>query len=185
VRSDSTRPDWALAELERLHEIVDRRASTLEQHHADRLDCCRGCKDCCADELTVFEVEAERIRRSHPRLLLEGQPHPAGGCAFLDSQGACRVYGSRPYVCRTQGLPLRWMETDIDGMHTEYRDICPLNERPGAPLEALKEQDCWTIGPTESSLAQLQTNFGGGLRRIRLRDLFSYPRGRGSRRSDP
>jgi Fe-S-cluster containining protein len=185
LRSDPTRSDWALSELERLHETVDRRASILEQLHAARLDCKRGCKGCCADDLTVFEVEAERIRRDHRSLLLEGDPHPEGACAFLDEQGACRVYESRPYVCRTQGLPLRWMETDIEGRRTEYRDICPLNERPEAPLEALDEEDCWTIGPTESSLAQLQTEFGGGLRRIRLRDLFSGPRGQGSRRSDP
>ena len=77
------------------------------------------------------------------------------------------------------------METDVEGRRTEYRDICPLNERPDDPLEVLEEQDCWTIGPTESSLSQLQTEFGGGLRRIRLRDLFSVPRERGSRQFDP
>lgn len=179
------RPDWALTELERLHEIVDRRARGLEQLHSARLECSRGCADCCADDLTVFEVEAERIRRDHPRLLLDGVPHPGGSCAFLDDRGACRVYESRPYVCRTQGLPLRWVETNIEGLRTEYRDICPLNERPDHPLEELGEEDCWTIGPTEGSLAQLQAGFGGGLLRVRLRDLFSGPRGRGSRRSDP
>ena len=76
-------------------------------------------------------------------------------------------------------------ETDIEGLRTEYRDICPLNENPEAPLEALEQQDCWSIGPTESSLAQLQTEFGGGLRRIRLRDLFGVARERGSSQSDP
>jgi Fe-S-cluster containining protein len=185
VKFDPKRLEWALAELKRLHETVDRRASALERRHADRLVCGRGCKGCCADELTVFEVEAERIRSNHRELLREGEPYPEGGCAFLDQAGACRVYESRPYVCRTQGLPLRWMETDVEGLHTEYRDICPLNELPEAPLEALEEQDCWRIGPTESSLVQLQSEFGGSLRRVRLRDLFSDPRRRGSRRSDP
>jgi Fe-S-cluster containining protein len=185
LRFKPTRPEWALSELERLHESVDRQASALERRHAARLECGRGCNQCCADDLTVFEVEAERIRRDHRQLLVGGDPHPEGSCAFLDDDGACRVYQSRPYVCRTQGLPLRWMETDIEGRRTEYRDICPLNERPEDPLEALGEHDCWTIGPTESSLAQLQTEFGGGLRRVRLRDLFSVPRGRGSRQSDP
>lgn len=172
MTADPTRPDWALSELARLHESVDRRTSDLERHHSARLECRRGCHQCCTDDLTVFEIEAEWIRRNHRRLLLEGTPHPEGRCAFLDGDGACRVYHSRPYVCRTQGLPLRWIETDVEGRSFEYRDICPLNDRPGAPLEALAERVCWTIGPTESSLAQLQTEFGGELRRVRLRDLF-------------
>ena len=185
MRSEPTRPEWALSELERLHQTVDRRASALERRHSARLECARGCSQCCVDDLTVFEVEAERIRRAHRHLLFEGGPRADGGCAFLDDHGACRVYDSRPYVCRTQGLPLRWTETDIEGGRIEYRDICPLNERPEDPLESLGEQDCWTIGPTESSLAQLQIEFGGTLRRVRLRDLFSDARERGSRRSDP
>ena len=185
MRSKPTRPEWALSELERLHETVDRRATVLERRHSARLECTRGCSQCCVDELTVFDVEAERIRRDHRRLLLEGDPRPEGGCAFLNEDGACRVYESRPYVCRTQGLPLRWLETDVEGQRTEYRDICPLNERSEDPLETLGAEDCWTIGPTESSLAQLQLEFGGAHRRIRLRDLFSVPREPGSRRSDP
>jgi uncharacterized protein len=37
----------------------------------------------------------------------------------------------------------------------ELRDICPLND-VGEPIEQLAEADCWTLGPTEESLAQLQ-----------------------------
>ena len=53
------------------------------------------------------------------------------------------------------------------------RDICPLNESD-QPLENLDADACWTIGPTEASLAQIQAARDGGeeLRRIPLRDLF-------------
>ena len=158
--------------LRALHEDVDRRAGALARRHAGRLRCGRGCAGCCQDGLTVFEVEAERIRRAHPQLLAEAAPHAPGACAFLDEEGACRIYADRPYVCRTQGLPLRWLDEDGEGEVVEQRDICPLNE-PGPALENLPEQDCWTLGETEARLAALQSaQDTGALRRVALRSLF-------------
>ena len=127
------------------------------------------------DDITVFEIEAERIRRRHADLLSGGTPHPVGRCAFLDERGSCRIYEDRPYVCRTQGLPLRWLEDDQSGRTVEFRDICPLNASPSRPVESLTEEDCWTIGPVEGDLARIQIEFGGNLRRPRLRDLFGAP----------
>jgi hypothetical protein len=124
------------------------------------------------DDLTVFAIEAERIRRSHRRLLEEGRPHPPGRCAFLDAGGACRVYDDRPYVCRTQGLPLRWIEPTDTIDSVEYRDICPLNEDGERPVEKLAVRECWTLGPAEQRLASLQLAWGGDDRRVHLRDLF-------------
>ena len=156
-----------------LHRDIDREAGELASRHAARLQCARGCSDCCRDGLTVFAVEAERIRRHHPGLLAEGTPHEEGACAFLDGDGACRIYPDRPYVCRTQGLPLRWLETDPEGGILEYRDICPLNEE-GPPLENLLEGDRWTLGPMEGRLAALQEAWSDGrMERVPLRDLFT------------
>ena len=167
-------------ELVRLHEDVDREVAVLEELHRDRLVCKRGCYDCCVDELTVFEVEAERIRRAHSALLNEDRPHPVGACAFLDDDGACRIYTNRPYVCRTQGLPLRWMEErEADG-EIELRDICPLNDR-GRPIEGLALDACWTIGPAEGRLGRLQQLWGeGNMERVPLRALFSIAGRHGS-----
>jgi len=153
-----------------LHEAVDRGVARLQVVHAERLACRRGCSDCCVDELTVFAVEAERIRAAHPSLLADGAPHAVGACAFLDEQGACRVYAERPYVCRTQGLPLRWLD-EREGETVELRDICPLNEA-GAPIEALPEEDCFTLGPFEEALAGLATSST----RTSLRSLFARSR---------
>jgi len=74
-------------------------------------------------------------------------------------------------VCRTQGLPLRWLD-DESGEIVEYRDICPLNAH-GRPIETLDASDCWTIGPVEERLVHIQ--LGAGARqaeRIGLRELF-------------
>ncbi len=157
-------------EVGALHAEVEREARRLHVIHADRLACTRGCASCCQDELTVFAIEAEVISARYAELLTNAAPHPVGACAFLDDAGACRVYDARPYVCRTQGLPLRWLDEDSDGP-IELRDICPLNE-PGPPLEALPEQACWTLGPVEEQLATLQVRAGPDVPRISLRSMF-------------
>lgn len=162
----------AAARLRALHDEVDRACAALAARHAARLRCGRGCHACCVDGLTVFEVEAERIRSAHPELLREGRPHPPGACALLGDAGECRVYAERPYVCRTQGLPLRWLEDGERGEGTERRDICPLNEA-GEPVEALAASECWTLGPAEERLRRLQLAADGGAgRRVALRALF-------------
>ncbi len=158
--------------LEKFYRDVDRETARLETVHTARLNCQRGCSACCVDDITVFEVEAENIRRKYSDLLENGLSHEAGKCAFLDEEGACRIYDARPYVCRTQGLPLRWLE-EIEEEIYELRDICPLNEA-GEAVEELNEEDCWTIGEAEAELSEMQFKKDGGeMRRVRLRDLFA------------
>jgi len=166
------RPDNIL----KLYRDVDDAVQPLREKHRDRLHCRPGCASCCVDDITVFAVEAEQIARHHTELLEHGIPHAAGACAFLDAAGRCRIYEQRPYVCRTQGLPLRWMDEDENGNIVEMRDICPLNEE-GTPVEKLAPEDCWTIGFVEERLAELQHHHGGAaMTRVRLRTLFRKSR---------
>ncbi len=149
-----------------LHRAIDDNARVLAERHGARLQCKRGCSGCCSDGLTVFEVEAAAIVRRHGELLAEQAPGPPGRCAFLDDEGACRVYDERPYVCRTQGLPLRWIEGG-----RELRDICALNV---IAVETLAPAECWPIGPVEARLSAMQAMVERGeLRRVALRDLFT------------
>ena len=161
-----------LDKLAQLHTLVDRHVERLLEVHGKYLQCKQGCCDCCQDDLTVFEIEAEQIRRHHAALLKDQTPNDSGQCAFLDDKGGCRIYEHRPYVCRTQGLPLRWLDEHQDGRQVEMRDICPLNVLD-IPVELLVEDHCWTIGPIEEALSQLQEQWDGGeYRRIALRSLF-------------
>lgn len=132
-------PDY----VAQLHTLVDTLTAPVAATHQARIQCTRGCAGCCADGLTVFEVEADHIRRSAPAVLHGQQPHPPGACAMLDADGACRIYAARPYVCRTQGLPLRWAEADPDNaaQAIELRDICPLNA-DGPPSTACPTTSC-------------------------------------------
>jgi len=162
--------------VERMHSMVDALVEPIAAAHATRLQCRSGCNGCCSDALSVFEIEAQVIERHHAELLATGTPNTQGGCAFLDEQGGCRIYESRPYVCRTQGLPLRWLELDERDTPTELRDICPLNAE-GPALDTLPAAACWTIGPIEERLAARQSALDGGAgARVPLRGLFAASR---------
>lgn len=167
---------------QRLHDAVDGLVAGLAERHAGRLRCGAGCMACCTDDLTVFAIEADLLRARYPTLLADGQPHAAGACAMLDGDGRCRVYAERPYVCRTQGLPLRWLEEEVDGgvpVVYEGRDICPLNVEGGPPVEELPAAECWTIGPFEARLLAVQQAQDGGVGlRVPLRALFAAESGR-------
>ncbi|MBX3200151.1 MAG: YkgJ family cysteine cluster protein [Labilithrix sp.] len=163
--------DW----VEELHALVDEAVAPVERLAAGRLRCRAGCADCCVDDLTVFAIEAAAIRRHHAELLETAEPRPPGGCAFLDASGGCRIYAHRPYVCRTQGLPLRWLEEDeLEEEIIESRDICPKNIDGGPPLEELDADACWTLGPFEQRLAEQQHRVDGDVgERVALRSLFA------------
>ena len=159
------------SDIELLHDEVDVVAGRLEKLHRERLACKPGCSACCVDDITVWEAEADLIRKRHAALLRDGAPHAAGACAFLDDEGACRIYDSRPYVCRTQGLPIRWIDHDAG---VEHRDICELNEE-GPPIVELSAEACHTIGPFEAKLYTISQK-RDALTRVRLRDLFQASR---------
>ena len=165
-------PGTAIEVVEHLHQTVDEMAEPLARLHAGRMCCSRGCAACCIDGITVFAVEAAFIRHSAAAVLLE-KPHPPGRCAFLAGDESCRIYPFRPYVCRTQGLPLRYFEPGPEGEVVEFRDICPLNDPHGPPVEHLPEEQLWVIGPIEGRLAQAQHAFSEDQERVALRDLFT------------
>ncbi|MEA2465284.1 MAG: uncharacterized protein QOJ98_3031, partial [Acidobacteriota bacterium] len=68
--------------IEELHAEIDTRAAALAAVHTGKLECRRGCFGCCVDGITVFEVEADRIRLGAASLLATASPHPPGRCAF-------------------------------------------------------------------------------------------------------
>ncbi len=166
-------PQLLFEKLAQFYHEVDQRVSQLNKIHAKRLQCRPECSQCCVDGITVFDVEADNILYHYSKPLREDTPHPEGSCAFLDKRERCRIYPHRPYVCRTQGLPLRWIEEQPDGNIVEMRDICPLNNK-GTPVEKIPEDSCLSIGNFEGKLAGLQAAFyEGKLRRVPLRQLFT------------
>jgi Fe-S-cluster containining protein len=126
----------------------------------------------------IFGIEAENIRKNFTDFLATAHAHPEGKCAFLDAEGACRIYAARPYVCRTQGLPLM-IHLEEDGRELELIDICELNE-PTLSLDELADEDFFFTNPWEEKLAILQMQADKGkMDRMKLRDLFEPSRRHG------
>jgi len=170
-----------IAQVRRLHASVDGSAKRLEVLHEPRLQCRRGCSDCCADDLTVSVAEAARILHENAELLASATPGEAGGCAMLDADGACRIYASRPYVCRTQGLPLRWLETDAsvgNAPRVEHRpQPLPLHRRTRHPGRIVRQHGVSLLfAPLPSHVRPDRIHRGVARRRIKPSRQHGVPR---------
>jgi Fe-S-cluster containining protein len=163
--------DALLLGVSALHREVDALGLELKERLPHALACGPGCAACCPADLTVLELEAEWIRRAVGEGLRGQTPAPAG-CAFLDEAGRCRIYAHRPYVCRTQGLPLRWFEEDEQGEILETRDLCEESAEM-LVLDELDATELWLLGPFEARLVELAEAWRTPeLRRCDLAGLF-------------
>lgn len=167
--------DLLIEELEKFYSEVEKVKIKLEYLNKNNLNCKKGCSACCIDGITVFEIEAEYIfakSRSLKRSLkLENAGNKNGKCVFLNDENECLIYEFRPYVCRTQGLPLRWIDFDENDELVEFRDVCPLNYQ-GKSIEKLNEKYFWEIGPFERKLSDLQVKYFNNGNRIEVRKLY-------------
>lgn len=103
----------AIEAYRRLRDRVDQMSESLTKIHGGQMVCKAGCCGCCVD-LTVFPVEFYSIAQE---LGERGVPSPTFDpslkCGFLDASGLCRMYPYRPLICRTQGLPLAFLNEDV------------------------------------------------------------------------
>jgi transcriptional regulator with PAS, ATPase and Fis domain len=135
----------SFAEYEALVAKVDSFAAAVHERRAADLACKLGCAGCCRVELTVTAVEAGAIER-HLAVLAPDAREKIGrtdACVFLDPDtDGCLVYAARPFVCRTQGLPLRYPRDVLPVAAVFERDErgdrtwCPLNFEERMPAAA-------------------------------------------------
>lgn len=125
--------DPLLAQYRALVSKVDAFWDQALQTQPGAFRCASGCDGCCHQHLTVFGVEAAAIRAHldamdpRERARLHEPPAHPDHCVFL-RHGRCAIYGARPVICRTHGLPIR-----IDGAV----DFCPLNFTDAEPEPAI------------------------------------------------
>lgn len=153
------------------YELLDEKIKITEEINKDILNCKKGCSGCCIDEISVFLIEADNIKMHINQINRVELLNEENKCVFLDVENKCAIYEQRPYVCRTQGLPLKWIEEDENENYLEYRDICPINEEK-ILVENLNSEDMWLIGPFEESLRQLQITKYNNLNRIKLKEIL-------------
>jgi hypothetical protein len=108
----------------RYREILGRLDAWAEQAsalHGERLECRRGCDDCCRRHLSLFPVEAVALGRAAAALSSPEREELARHLADWDGrygekagdapcpllrEGSCLLYEARPVLCRTHGFPL-------------------------------------------------------------------------------
>jgi Fe-S-cluster containining protein len=103
--------------IQQYHQLrgeIDQKAAKLEKVHGEYMQCAKGCCGCCMN-LSVWPVEfysilEEMKAAAWPKPVLNEDKE----CAFLNEQGACRIYPFRPIICRTHGLPLVYWHDETD-----------------------------------------------------------------------
>lgn len=99
-----------------LRNELDAEIKRLEQQHKKHLACKKGCDLCCLN-FSVFPLEFEVIREETGGEFLPGalpdneNSQAPASCVFLKKH-VCTIYNARPFICRTHGLPLLYMNND-------------------------------------------------------------------------
>jgi len=96
-----------------LRRRVDRLVDSITARYSEQIACRPTCSKCCSGGLTLTIVEAVALGRMFNiepnRIYLQAGQAPLNNsdrCAFLDKNNLCKAYAERPFVCRTQGMPL-------------------------------------------------------------------------------
>lgn len=90
---------------------TDSESARIVSIHGDQIKCAPGCSSCCMN-FRIFPVEFFSILHELAgRNPVVSRIHSGEQCVFLND-GLCSIYDSRPFICRTHGLPLLSMGED-------------------------------------------------------------------------
>ena len=167
--STSGRRDAAQA-LVVLRRRVDQHFDAAVARDPTEFACKARCSDCCQAGLSIFAVEADRIRTAlaqlpaSTRAQVRGQAKQASPthCPLLIDQ-LCVVYDERPMLCRSHGLAVR--PSALQNPDTPQAEHCPLNYTGRAP----SPKSVLDLDAVNRPLAVMAQMWGGG--RIALNDL--------------
>jgi Fe-S-cluster containining protein len=148
---------------------IDELSALLSRRYHQHLACRDGCSGCCHHHLSVFPVEAATLKEAIDKLppeqrsKIEAQAREtiereqrgeAVSCPLL-VEDRCSVYASRPFICRTQGLPLL-IEAEDGELEV---DFCPLNFTAPAATDDLDGDYLVPLDRLNLSLAQINLEF--------------------------
>jgi len=111
-----------------LLEALDAEIMRVAKLHAAALSCGPRCSSCCL-AFSVLPLEAACLREAIAALPLTSQDrlgrNLADGdrCPLLIDE-LCSIYTTRPVICRTQGLPLAYVDEERETIEVS---ACPLN----------------------------------------------------------
>ncbi|RKD88226.1 YkgJ family cysteine cluster protein [Mangrovibacterium diazotrophicum] len=89
---------------------VDKLTESLSSLHSKHMQCRKGCDLCCMN-YRIFPVEYFAVQQALSEKPVKTMESKDGSCVFLKDH-ACQIYEHRPFICRTHGLPLLYMNED-------------------------------------------------------------------------
>jgi len=112
-----------------LLETLDAEISRVGEMHAATISCGPRCSSCCL-AFSVLPIEAACLRKAIAALpstsrerLRKNLTEDTDLCPLLIDD-LCSVYAARPVICRTQGLPLAYVDEERQAIEVS---ACPLN----------------------------------------------------------
>lgn len=126
--------------------IVEISSSSLQK----QLNCVPGCDECCM-QFSVLPIEAAVVAEAV-------QIHPVtaeirgDGCRLL-CESRCTIYDMRPLICRTQGLPLAYVDEEAGTIEVS---ACQKNFPDDYPLS---HQELFYMDPFNDRLARLNEQY--------------------------
>lgn len=104
-----------------LQQKLDARITELSNLHESYMVCKKGCSSCCMN-FGILPIEYYAIQQA---LGVHTSPQVAhaDSCKFLKN-GICSIYAHRPFICRTQGLPIIHYNTHKNAWNLL---VCELN----------------------------------------------------------
>ena len=145
-------PASVKADYHLLIEEVEHLAAPIAERLHEHLRCAPGCASCCRP-FSLSPLEAALIAehlKSEPDTAC-ASPGP-GNCRFL-ARDLCTAYQNRPLICRTQGLPIGY----IDEMNEQIEvSACPLNFPDDHPFTL---EDLLLLDPVNARLGELNRRY--------------------------
>jgi Fe-S-cluster containining protein len=130
---------------------IDIMADTLTRERFSTVMQCRaGCSDCCV-QFSVLPLEAALVAEMLGGRALSAKQENEK-CLLL-SDDLCLVYEVRPIICRTQGLPLGYIDEEAGAIEVS---ACPINFPDDFPLS---HDDLMFMDAFNQRLAELNLQY--------------------------
>ena len=162
-------------EYHQLIAALDTEITRVAKLHAGALSCGPGCASCCL-AFSVLAIEADCVREaigaldtaSRERLGRNLSENPERCPLLIDD--LCAIYAARPVICRTQGLPLAYVDEEREAIEVS---ACGLNfpEDHGFAPEDLLFMDQFNTRLAELNRAWCHKRNLDPTKRIPLREL--------------
>lgn len=158
----NTDPVLRIAELA---DEIDGGFAAIRERRSAWMECRSGCSDCCRARLSITRVEEALLRRGLAELpqttrdaMASAATDPAREmCPALDDQGRCRVYASRPMICRSYGVPLRHRR-EVSLVNPPVIDVCDKNF-VDTPLKMLPDRDVLDQTDLDRTVSEIDAEF--------------------------